>query len=168
MTTTTGAAFLLAVLLLAVYKRIISSFLVVFSLMVILAAYSLIPVFAWSSLQILGITALWVELAQIEGKKDCSNTVLSLSKDEQLRRLSWAAWGFVCGGLIAFLWGVSFILSLAGAFTANVLLALIEDESFAVALKRALLIVDEEPAGSVMKSGFCLIILISLLVASIA
>lgn len=165
--TTAGAVYLTIMLLLAVYTRIISSFLLVFSMMVILAAYSLIPGFAWSSLQLLGVMALWIELAQIEKKKDYNNPVPSLAKDEQLKRLSWAGGGIVCGGLISFVWGVSFILSVAGAFAGNVLLALIENEPFSVALRRALLIVEENPAGSVIKSGFCLILFISLLLSSL-
>ena len=167
MMTTAGAAYLTVMLLLSLYTGIISFFLIVFSFMVILAAYSMIPEFAWSSLQLLGVMALWVELAQIEKKKDCDSSVVSLLRDEQLNRLSWAGGGIVCGGLISFVWGLSFILSVAGAFLGNVLLALIENESIGMALRRALLIVEEEPAGSVMKSGFCLILFISLLISSV-
>jgi len=165
--TTAGAVYLTIILLLSLYTRIISSFLIVFSFMVILAAYSLIPGFAWSSLQLLGVMVLWIELAQIEKKRNYNRPVSSLSRDEQLKRLSWAGGGIVCGGLISFVWGLSFILSVTGAFVGNVLLSLVENESFPGALRRALLIVEEEPAGSVIKSGFCLILFISLLLSSI-
>ena len=161
---TAGAAYLLVVLLLVIYSKIISSFLILFSTGVLLSAYGLIPPFLWPVLQLLGLMSLWIELAQIEGRGASS---LPDKRESQLRRLSWAGGGIACGGLLALVADYSFVFTLGGAFLAVVILSIVEGGSLGMALRRSLVVVDEEPSGSVMKAGFWLLLLITLLISSI-
>jgi len=159
--TTLASALVTIVLVGALVRRSISGFLFLFSLVALLAANELVPATAGDTMQLLAVSSLWAELAQVEVRS-------SRSRATDVRpMLDWklffgAGVGLTLGTVLWYEWNRAAPLALVGAFGGAFFMAVGCGCPARDAMRRALVLIERVPAGTALKLCLCMVLLVSL------